>query len=345
MINYSVSAPVSEERIRWIDILKALGLILVMIFHIHDTWFLNDYLRCFFISIFFFAGGCVYRERDILQDLKHRARTLVVPYFVFGVLILIYWIVLERRFRPSASTPGRALVGLLLGEFKLLDFHSHLWFLPCYFSTSVLYNALRVTTGKKGTSIAVLILSLLYAFGPLLGCRLPDLPWGLDRVCQYILSFALGAALRESAKQRSLRKLSPTLCIPLGLAALALGYSLCSSVGEEGFMWFVCGMLGTAGCALLSFAFERTELIARPAERIAVTAIVTLCVHGPVYRILIKLLSMLMKTDTLSVRASFLLCCLVLITTLLICMLLYRLIVRCAPWIIGKTVRSQPENA
>ena len=344
MSDHPVSAPVSGERIRWIDILKALGLILVMIFHIHDTWFLNDYLRCFFISIFFFAGGCVYRERDILQDLKHRARTLVVPYFIFGALILIYWIVLERRFRPSASTPGQAFAGLLLGEFKLLDFHSHLWFLPCYFATSVLYNALRVITGKKGAAIAVLILSLLYAFGPLLGFRLPDLPWGLDRVCQYILYFELGSVLREREDLLSDRKPSPLLCIPLGLAALALGYCLCSAVGETGFMWFVCGLLGTAGCALLSFAFDRAEPIARPASRIAMTAIVTLCVHGPVYRILIRLLSIAMKTDTASVRASFLLCCLVLVATLLICMLLYRLIVRFAPWVIGKTAGRQPEN-
>ena len=337
----SIFSPVPTGGIRWVDILKAFGLLFVMMYHIHDTGPLNGFLQTFFISVFFFAGGLLYRERDILSDLKRRARTIVVPYFVFGVLILLYWIVVERRFRPDAGTPGEALKGLLLGEYKYLGFHSHLWFLPCYFVCCVLYNCLRNLIGRRATTLAALALSLLFALSPVFKYRIPDLPWGLDRVCRYILYFDLGAMKSVRRSLSRLRRLSPMLCLPLGLAAFALGYFLHRLVGSDGYGWFLCGALGTLACVLFSLALDCFDLTARPMANLGVMSLVFLCLHGPCYRVLIKLLALLLGLGTDAVRASLLFSFLILFATLLICTVLYMLIARFLPWL----VQAPPSRA
>ncbi|MBQ3481871.1 MAG: acyltransferase family protein [Oscillospiraceae bacterium] len=336
-----VSSPASSARVRWIDILKALGLLLVMMYHIHDTWIFNAFLRTFFISVFFFAGGLLYRERDILYDLKRRARTLVVPYFVFGAVIFLYWIVIERRFRPEVTTPAEALKGLVLGEFRYLGFHSHLWFLPCYFVCCVLYNCLRKLTGRRVTTAVAAALTLLFVLSPVFKYRIPDLPWGLDRVCQYILFFDLGTMQPIRRTLSGLSRRSPLFCFPIGLGVFVLGYFLHRLVGSGSIWWFVCGAVGTLACVLLAMALDRFDLAARSLARLGFMSIVFLCLHGPCYRVLIKLLAMLLRRGTDAVRASFLLSLLVLLATLLVCTVFYMLIDRYLPWVI----KAQPVRA
>ena len=43
----------------------------------------------------------MYKEKSVLTDIKRRIQTIVVPYFSFGLLVLLYWQVIERRFRDS----------------------------------------------------------------------------------------------------------------------------------------------------------------------------------------------------------------------------------------------------
>ena len=43
----------------------------------------------------------MYKEKTILTDIKRRIQTIVIPYFSFGLLVLLYWQVIERRFRDS----------------------------------------------------------------------------------------------------------------------------------------------------------------------------------------------------------------------------------------------------
>ena len=55
----------------------------------------------------------------------------------------------NRNPQHTCQTLGEAALGLLLGEYELLEFHSHLWFLPCFFVTAVLYNILVNSLGYK----------------------------------------------------------------------------------------------------------------------------------------------------------------------------------------------------
>ena len=96
--------------------------------------------------LFFLAADWVYKEKTILTDIKRRIQTIVDPYFSFGLMVLLYLQVIERRFRDSNMDFVESLIGLFSGFYDNLD-NVHLWFLPCFFVTVVLFNIIIVNLG------------------------------------------------------------------------------------------------------------------------------------------------------------------------------------------------------
>lgn len=179
-------------RLSWLDILKGIGIILVVVGHVFSNSTVFDWLYSFHMPLFFLAAGWLYRKKSVLSDIKRRFQTIVVPYFSFGLLVLLYWAVLERHFRDSSMTVMESFVGLLRGQYDYLDFNVHLWFLPCFFMTVILYNALMNINRKAAYGVAILM-SVVYIISPL-----PQLPWGIDRIFKYIGFYAVGNILAES---------------------------------------------------------------------------------------------------------------------------------------------------
>lgn len=65
-------------------------------------------------------------------------------------------------------------------------------------------------------------------------------------------------------------------------------------------------------------------------------SLIVLCIHGPVYRILVKIVSIPLRMSTDAVRVNFLLAMIVVAVTMLICSIAYEIVIRIAPWMVGK---------
>ena len=326
-----------NDRVLWLDVFKGIGIILIVLGHIYRGEALLNWLFTFHVALFFFASGWLYREREIRRDVFRRIRTILVPYFVLGLLIWVYWVFLERRFRAVSTTPAKALLALLLGEYPLLDpFHSHLWFLPCFFVTSVLYNILRRTVGKSGTLVAVCAMSGLYIAESFTGFRIPVLPWGLDRACWYIAFFYLGNTAHESGITDSLSQWNPFVTGICALVCFCFGFVGSVFLPRSGILWYLLGIIGIAGtvfAALGICAFCTPRIL----PRLGQATLVILCVHGPIYRVLSKVTAMLMHADAEAVRSSFPLALLITAATLALCQVIYRILDRFIPWSIGRS--------
>lgn len=182
----------SQNRLSWLDIMKGIGIILVIIGHVYSNDTVFDWLYSFHMPLFFMAAGWVYRKKPIRTDIIRRLQAIVVPYFSFGLLVLVYWALLERHFRDSNMTVTESFLGLLRGQYDYLDFNSHLWFLPCFFMTVVLYNAL-MNIDRKAAYGAAILMSVVYIIIPL-----PRFPWGIDRIFKYIGFYAAGNIMGEN---------------------------------------------------------------------------------------------------------------------------------------------------
>ena len=312
------------ERLSWLDVLKGIGIILVAIGHIYSNRTVFNWLYSFHMPLFFLAAGWVYKEKPVLTDIKRRIQTIVVPYFSFGLLVLLYWQVIERRFRDSDMSFMDSLLGLFSGCYDNLDFNVHLWFLPCFFVTVALFNILVNLGGRKFAYIAVVLMSLVYVVLPM-----PELPWGFNRVFKYIGFYAVGffGAGRET---KIVDRNVGTGAIAVIL--LALNFFLALHNLTTGIMWFVTAMIGVSSIILISQLINENRIL----QYFGRISLIVLCIHGPVYRIVVKIVSIPLHMGTDAVRENILLAMIAVAVTMFICSVAYEVVVRIGPWMVGK---------
>ena len=313
------------ERLSWLDVLKGIGIILVAIGHIYSNRTVFNWLYSFHMPLFFLAAGWVYKERSILTDIKRRIQTIVVPYFSFGFLVLIYWQVIERRFRDSDMSFIDSLFGLFSGYYDNLDFNVHLWFLPCFFVTVVLFNILVNLGGRKIAYIVSALMSLIYIILPM-----PELLWRFNRVFKYIGFYAVGVFLAGRGTRIVDRKIRTGV---VAAVLLILNFLLSLHNLTTGIMWFVTAFIGVAAVILVSRLINENKIL----QYLGRISLIVLCIHGPVYRIVVKIASIPLHMSTDAVRENFLLAMLVVAITTIICSVVYEIVVRVSPWMLGKT--------
>ena len=308
----------------WLDVLKGIGIVLVTIGHIYSNRTVFNWLYSFHMPLFFLAAGWVYKEKPVLTDIKRRIQTIVVPYFSFGLLVLIYWQVIERRFRDSDMSFMDSLFGLFSGCYDNLDFDVHLWFLPCFFATVVLFNILANLGGKKIAYIVAALMSLIYV-----ALLMPELPWGINRVFKYIGFYAVGVFLTGRETKIVDRKIRTGV---VAVVLLILNFFLSYHNLATGIMWLVTALIGVLALILISQLINQNRVL----QYLGRISLVILCIHGPVYRIVVKIVSIPLHMGTDAVRENFLLAMIVVAVTMLICSVAYEIVVRIAPWMVGK---------
>ena len=312
------------ERLSWLDILKGIGIILVVIGHIYSNRTVSNWLYSFHMPLFFLAAGWVYKEKTVITDIKRRIQTIVVPYFSFGLLVLLYWQVIERRFRDSDMSFMDSLLGLFTGCYDNLDFNVHLWFLPCFFVTVVLFNILVNLGDRKIAYVISALMSLIYVVLPM-----PELPWGFNRVFKYIGFYAVGVFLVRRETRIVDRKVRTGI---VAVVLIILNFFLSLHNLTTGIMWFVTALIGVAALILISQLINENKIL----QYFGRISLIVLCIHGPIYRIVVKIVSIPLHMGTDAVRENFLLAMIVVAATMCICSVAYEVAVRIAPWMIGK---------
>ena len=122
-----------KERIRWIDNAKGICVFCVLLAHckLHHPYIQMVYTP-FFLTMFFFLSGYLYRCRTFKEDIFKLTRTLIIPYFLLCFLILFIgkdnWeSVLNGNFEMVAHRTLRILYGY------------DLWFVSCLIAVQLYY--------------------------------------------------------------------------------------------------------------------------------------------------------------------------------------------------------------
>lgn len=316
-----------KSRIEYLDILRGFGIIFIVIGHISYDKNVLNWLYSFHVPLFFFAAGAVYKKRSVTDDLKRRTMTVLVPYYSFGALELIYWQLLERRFRPSQMSFGDSVLGLIIGQYDYLDFNSHLWFLPCFFVTAVFYNAAVNDGGKKFAYALCAAISVVYIF-----CPMPEMFWGSNRLNKYIGFYAVGNLVSDIGAAEKIGNQKKAAIISEAVLLLAASAALSHFGLVGGGMYYVTALVGIGGVFFVSLAIGKCRAL----QYIGRISLVILCIHGAVYRILLKLLSFVLKTNTDVIREKPYWVIPVAALTLAVCAGAYEVIIRTVPIMIGR---------
>lgn len=274
------------------------------------------------MPLFFLAAGLVYKKRSIFFDLKRRFKSILIPYFSYGLLELVYYQLIERKFRDPNITLTDSLFGLFSGQYDYLNFNVHLWFLPCFFITVVFSNILINIEKSKDNKYIIfycvsIIMSLIYTI-----FSLPHMIWGIDRVFQYIGFYAIGIFLSKIKIDKYIQKQNTYLKFTESGIFIILNFILAYLNLTKGIMWFVTALIGLMGLLIISMLNEKNNIF----QYLGQISLTILCVHSPVYRIIIKVISIIFNTDTNTVKENIFLVMIVVVITLIICAFIHTII-------------------
>lgn len=201
-----------NDRRQDIDYFRGFGIICMILGHIiiGDNLF-NKIVHSFHMPMFFIISGFFYKERnDYIDYAKKKAKTLLLPYLIFGAMHYIIYIV--YYYHDSEMPKIDPLRHLLLDNTEGLPIAGALWFLTALFFCELLYN-LCVTVVKKRIASFLIIAALT-----IIGLEIPwlfgfRLPLAMDVSFTCLPFYAFGNLFR--IKDECSKQWRPTFTVAL----------------------------------------------------------------------------------------------------------------------------------
>src|SRR5579871_3688954 len=133
----------SAYRVRWIDIARGIGIILVLYGHLFVSDKNNYLIFAFHMPLFFFISGLVFKptSKSLWEIIKKYFRQLLIPYYIFAVLTYVFTLISQTAGDVSIGGVAYQLFGMLYGSGSngMLGYNVVLWFLPCLFITKLTF--------------------------------------------------------------------------------------------------------------------------------------------------------------------------------------------------------------
>lgn len=189
------------QRQTWIDVLKGIGILAVVVGHISFNRNLVGLIQMFHMPLFFLAGGWLHDVRAPQRAFAlSKARSLLRPYVCF---LLILWPLEMLMSAPpgSAFTWEHLALPMLFGGRMLNGAAGPLWFLTCYFLTQQLAHFLLRHSAPGVWAVAgALLLGAAYLGAWQFGGWM--LPWSAEVVLFAAPLYLIGYAARDLALAR-----------------------------------------------------------------------------------------------------------------------------------------------
>ena len=264
-----------EQRVKWIDAVKGVGILLVILAHISPIsnkvfW----YLTYGFMPIFFvMAGFTSKRVKGYSEAIEKKAKRLLIPYFVYGLSLSVTSYLLF-----DYTNLKLALLGLAYGRYSLFPEGCQdivpllkgcsdvcpFWFLPCIFLAYLLLIIYDNLGGRRAVLIWIaVILTILSVYKPIL------FPWSIDTCFMAFLFMLSGRFISEKIKRNKSKYDLPLciMCVAVYLLLCKLNPHVNFSIGKFGerqilsvFLFFALGIAEPLALSFLFRLIEKTKL-------------------------------------------------------------------------------------
>lgn len=287
-----------ESRKGYLDIAKAIGLIIVLINHIGlSLGGLNRYLGAFYVSEFFLLAGMTFRVKETettKEFILKKAKRLLLPYAGYSIFYLLWYGV---RAAASGSFQPMDFLKKLAGSIYARNYlfpgkeepvylmeimNAPMWFLPALFLSLVLYYLLSRYFGKKkvyGVAVSFGMAVVLHYFVPVL------LPWSIDTVLAMLVLLYLGECFGKVEYMELTKKKWWLVPVILGVFVLCVYWNGAGniSIGDYGksmVLFLVSSGMGTFLCILISYFIEKyLHFLGKPLMIIGMATLDILCLH------------------------------------------------------------------
>ena len=194
-------------RYKFIDAVKGIGAILVIIGHLGINYYLTIWIYMFHMPLFFFISGFLEKESSscLRTDIFHKANKILYPYFSLGICFNVCfssvfdWICGNKRFEIL-----KKLIALLYGNYiNENNYNGTLWFLAALFSTYLLFRTINFLAKKEPFKILytcmIIICGLIVK--NIIGTYNFRLPYCMD-IALFAIGFYMGGYFYKSYKEK-----------------------------------------------------------------------------------------------------------------------------------------------
>ncbi|WP_042330692.1 acyltransferase family protein [Desulfosporosinus orientis] len=192
------------RRVAWIDILKGIGIFLVVWGHsnllltsFNDFSYITKYIYSFHMPLFFFISGylnALVKNKSFRQLITRKTNTLIIPYLSFSIITVLIDII---RFKSNLPIRSELFKFFYIG--KRVLWNDPLWFLICLFIVEIIFYGVSQLPDRKYSFLGLLIITLL---GFWLSYKNITLPFGLSIAFIGTSFYGLGDFVSSSRSPR-----------------------------------------------------------------------------------------------------------------------------------------------
>ncbi|HDP7651372.1 TPA: acyltransferase family protein [Escherichia coli] len=212
----------SSNRILWIDTLKFLGILFIVIGHLGPvSGKLYNFVFLFHVPLFFFVSGLFHRRStSFISFLDKKTKSLIIPYYI---LSLVSCVVYFLRFPQTQKDYLDAISAIMFGVRNTTFYAEGLWFFPCLFIMSVFFEILLIST-KRNLIITSLTVLIMYYCISVIPDRTPGsapkIIFNIDSSVYYMIYYCAGYILSGIAI--NIHNMSKKIYYPLTAICLAI---------------------------------------------------------------------------------------------------------------------------
>lgn len=224
-----------KQRIYWVDTLKGLLIMLVIMGHragdgfSHGLLLSKVYIYSFHMPLFFFLSGYVFKikGKSFNEFVRGKIKTLIVPLVFFSLIISIfnytyYGIVLGYSESYNIESLIHNIIGIGVQSGSGI-YKSCRWFLASLFVIQIIMYLIIKILHENIKKIAVFSM-VLVVLGSIYVSIGPNLPWMLDTSLVMLFFFSMGYI--SSVKQWKVDLKIALLAAVIHLSALWLNYKI-----------------------------------------------------------------------------------------------------------------------
>lgn len=278
------------ERKRDIDILKGIGIFLMVFDHVGWGSFVHSYIQSFHMPLFFIVSGFLWKDRDTATLAKKRFQSSMIPYLCFGGAYAMMAIACYEMgiYQVGIRDTLRAIV-LYPTDMAHIPLAPALWFLPCFFLSNLLYGgALRKLNGVKRVVVVILIATVGMTYSSITDLMLP---FAIEPTATAIFFIWIGDCIKD--KMDNVEKYSKKVTVIAGILVVHLSVVLLNgsvdlrSARYNNCILYVIGAVsGTLLWWIVSnhLADNKNELISKCSKvlvYLSISSITFLCMNQP----------------------------------------------------------------
>lgn len=296
----------SNQRLNWVD--QARGWSIFLVVYGHNFPAIEPYIYSVHVPLFFFISGMFHKAPLSKVSVIHRAKTLLIPYFLWASMLFLFWLFLGKNFGKSSTldlSPLDNFLGIFYaqGGQQYMDWGIPLWFLPCIFMVFVFYGCLWRIIPTRYMDSAVLVSGIL----GMLWAKFVNisLPWSIDVALVALIFYRLGHLLKRPLEGLSIKNTLAIFTLMLGIHLIAFYLNpekidMYRSIYGNPLLFLLSGAAGSMAYLLLFKLLPRLSVLSYLGQH----SIVILATHLRALT-LIKLLLFLALSSTVFVFSEW----------------------------------------